>query len=285
MKNRAVLLPIIALVLFLFSGNAGFCLDLALITAEDLSGGMGKWVILDARPVKEWAKGHIPGSISFSWEAYTETDQDGVKYRTWPPERLCRALGDLGVCEKTPVVVYGDADSSWGGEGWAVWVLAWLGHAGPVRLLDGGIQAWEKSGHPLSRESETKRREPVNYVPSVDPEVTISADEIARDPGRYAIVDVRSLMEWLTGRLPGAVRIDWGKFFEGPLRRPLRTEAVKGILEKNGVPAGKTIVFYCTGGIRSGYAWAVARLAGIGDVKNFEGGTEEWEWWNKRNNP
>jgi thiosulfate/3-mercaptopyruvate sulfurtransferase len=36
------------------------------------------------------------------------------------------------------------------------------------------------------------------------------------------------------------------------------------------------VVYYCAGGIRSGYAWLIHHLAGLPEAVNFEGGMEEW---------
>lgn len=71
--------------------------DIGLINVKKLSNELNKWVILDARPKKEWLKGHIPGSISFSWEDYTRTDEKGIKYRTLQPEQLAKYLGEMGI--------------------------------------------------------------------------------------------------------------------------------------------------------------------------------------------
>jgi thiosulfate/3-mercaptopyruvate sulfurtransferase len=56
----------------------------------------------------------------------------------------------MGISEGSTIVVYGDADSSWGGEGWVLWVLDYLGHKGKLLLLNGGIRAWVKEGFPLN---------------------------------------------------------------------------------------------------------------------------------------
>jgi thiosulfate/3-mercaptopyruvate sulfurtransferase len=48
------------------------------------------------------------------------------------------------------------------------------------------------------------------------------------------------------------------------------------MLEKEGVDLRKPVVYYCTGGIRSGYAWLVHQLGNLPPAVNYEGGTEEW---------
>ncbi len=88
--------------------------DLGIIGASDLNKNASGWTVLDARPKSEWTAGHIPGALSFSWEDYTRTDEQGIPYRVWQPQALAKALGAMGINENTPVVVYGDADKSWG---------------------------------------------------------------------------------------------------------------------------------------------------------------------------
>lgn len=285
----------------------------------ELKEDTAKWVILDARPLKYWEKSHIPKSISFSWENYTKTDENQISYRILPPVQIAQAFGKLCISDKTNIVVYGDADESWGGEGWLCWVFAWLGHKGDIRLLKGGIQAWEKAGCSLisNKDGQIKGQhiaKPVEYkldstYASSQPPINFSpiniySEEIHDNLDKYQLVDTRSTIEWFKGHLPNAVHIPWEKFFKGRDRTPLDSAELKSLLIKNGVivetgrqneklPANKEInknsvnvekpvVYYCTGGIRSGYAWMVHQLAArelkeLPKAINFEGGTEEWE--------
>lgn len=280
--------------------------ELGLLDLHQLKRDMPKWIILDARPVKSWEKSHIPGSISLSWEQFTRTDENQVPYRILPPEKMAQALGKLGISAQSPVVIYGDADQSWGGEGWGCWMFAWIGHQGTVKLLNGGIQAWSNNNYPLvSAESEGKTltgaanngeelftlerkalgRAPVTYVAKPLTEINITARDIHDHADSYQLVDTRSTMEWFRGHLPGAVHIQWEKFFKGDERSPLSAKEVKALLRKNGIDIEredgvnfrKQVVYYCTGGIRSGYAWMVHQLAGLPDALNFEGGYAEWD--------
>ncbi len=263
----------------------------------ELKEDIAKWVILDARPLKYWEKSHIPQSISFSWESYTKTDENQIAYRIFPPEQIAEKLGKLGISSESSIVIYGDADESWGGEGWAFWLFAWLGHKGDIRLLKGGIQAWEKAGYSLISNKDGQAKEqhiikPVEYKLNLTyassqsslktSSVNIYAKEIHDNPDRYQLVDTRSTIEWFKGHLPDAVHIPWEKFFKGSDLSPINAEELKSLLNKNGLNMEKTVVYYCTGGIRSGYAWMVHQLAAI-ELKelpkaiNFEGGTAEWE--------
>lgn len=252
-------------------------LDLGLLEVSVLNRDRAAWVVLDARPRAEWQAGHVPGALSFSWEDYTRTDAQGVPYRVWPAQELARALGTLGIDEKTPVVVYGDADKSWGGEGWACWVLAWLGHRGPIRLLNGGVQAWTRRGLPLAAGVETPARLAARYQPAPRPELDVGAADLRRNPAAFSVVDCRGTVERLLGRIPGAVAIPWEEFYEGDERRPLDPAALKKLLRESGVDTARPVVYYCAGGVRSAYAWLVHELAGLPAARNFEGGMEEWK--------
>jgi thiosulfate/3-mercaptopyruvate sulfurtransferase len=259
------------------AGNAAQAADFGSIEAQALNRTRTAWVILDARPKSEWLAGHLPGARSFSWENYTRTDARGVQYKVLPQQELARALGEMGIDEQTPVAIYGDADKSWGGEGWDLWTLGWLGHKAPVRLLSGGIQAWRGQHFPLNSGAETALPHPKRYAPLPQAQLDISTAELARLGSTVTIIDTRATMEWLMGRIPGAVHIAWEKFYSGKERRPIDAAALKKLLQEHGVPLNKPIVYYCLGGIRSGYAWMVHTLDGLPAARNYEGGYEEWK--------
>ena len=76
-------------------------------------------------------KSHIPQSRSFSWEDYTGIDEKKDTLSCFfHRKKIARALAEMGITENTPIVAYGDAAQSWGGEAWICWVLTWLGHKG-----------------------------------------------------------------------------------------------------------------------------------------------------------
>jgi len=270
---------LVAAALIISSSPAAMAADLGLIDAAALKGNISKWVILDARPRGDWEAGHIPGSIPFSWEIYTRTDAKGIQFSSFPPNELATALAGLGIDEKSPVVVYGDADKSWGGEGYAVWLLSWLGHRGPIRLLNGGIQAWRSRNLPLTKGAERPAAKKARYLVDLKPHNIVSTEDIQRGKGAYTLVDVRSTFEWIKGRIPGAIHIPWEDFYTGKDRRPLPAAELKRLLAEKGVDTSRPVVFYCLGGVRSAYAWTASQLAGLPDARNYKG---SWAAWEKR---
>lgn len=270
---------LLAMIMIIVCSTVVIAADLGLIDADALKGAMPKWVVLDARPKADWEAGHIPGARSFSWDDYTRTDEKGIKYSSFPPQELAVALAGLGIDEKTPVVVYGDADKSWGGEGYDAWLFSWLGHKGPVRLLNGGIQAWRGRNLPLVRGAEKTLVKKARYQVDLKPQCMVAAEDLQKGKGTYTLVDVRSTFEWIKGSIPGAVHIPWDDFYSGTDRRPLSAAELKKLLAKHGVDTSKPVVYYCLGGVRSAYAWTAHQLAGLNEAKNFKGG---WAAWEKR---
>lgn len=278
-RKRIMASFLLAATLFVAASVGCFAAELGSIDADTLRGSAARWVILDARPKAEWEAGHIPGALSFSWDNYTRTDPKGIQYSSFLPQELAVTLAGLGIDEKTPLVIYGDADSSWGGEGYDVWLFSWLGHKGPIRLLNGGLQAWRAGHLPLVSGAEKPAGKKARYQVNLRPQTVVSTEELQRAKGSYQLVDVRSTLEWFQGRIPGAVHIPWDDFYTGKERRPLPPAELKKLLAKHGIDGSKPVVYYCLGGIRSGYAWTAHQLAGLPAAKNYKGG---WEAWEKR---
>lgn len=268
----ALLIIMAGILLFAKSAMAG---NMSLIEPSALNAELPNYVILDARPKSEWRAGHIRGALSFSWEDFTRTDEQGVPFQVLPARQMASALGGMGIDEKTRVVIYGDADKSWGGEGWVGWTLTWLGHTGSIRILNGGIQAWRNGGFAVTTD-EPKHKAEVAYNYNLAPQWDISTAEIEQRKLPIVLIDTRSTMEWMLGSIPGAIHIEWTKFYTGADRHPLDAIAFRQLLKDNEIDASKPIVYYCRGGIRSGYAWMVHQLAGLPDARNYEGGMEAW---------
>ena len=258
-------------------GMDGFAYDLKLMDVKTLAGQTDQWVILDARPRKVWQTAHLPGAVSFSWEDYTKTDIQKIPYRIWPADELAGALGQMGIDRQTPIVVYGDADTSWGGEGWDCWALVWLGHQGPIRLLAGGVQAWQRVGLAMEQTQDSPHRSQTVYQVQLRDEVTIATRQVATLEPNQILIDTRSTLEWLTGHLSGAVHLPWTSLYQGKDRHPIDAATYSRLLVKRNIKNTDELIFYCTGGVRSAYAWVVHTLYQPSPAKNYEGGTEAWD--------
>lgn len=275
-KRIARLLGALTVLIVTAVGMDAFAYDLGLIEVSALAPRKDQWVILDARPPSIYRRAHLPGALPFSWEDHTRIDSQKIPYRIRSANEIAVVLGALGIDEQTKVVVYGDADTSWGGEGWVCWTLTWMGHRGPIRLLAGGVQAWRQAGLAMVDTRVDKQPIPTEYHFRLRAEVNITAKAVSAVADNQVLVDTRSLPEWFMGHLPAAVHLPWSKLYLGKDRRPIEAEVYAGLLQKRGIKSTDELIFYCTGGVRSAYAWLIHQLYGTSPAKNFEGGTEAW---------
>src|SRR5262249_32837484 len=94
--------------------------------------------ILDTRPEAEYAKGHIPGAIRVDvrgWQELGKKEGGFHDARSWGAK-----VGQLGISQDSPVVVYGSNPSDtariW-------WTLKYVGLPN-VAVLNGGWELWTK---------------------------------------------------------------------------------------------------------------------------------------------
>ncbi|MEM6532542.1 MAG: rhodanese-like domain-containing protein [Myxococcota bacterium] len=78
--------------------------------------------------------------------------------------------------------------------------------------------------------------------------------------GGARLVDVRSLDEWNSGHIEGAIHIPHGEVAE-------RADEIGG--------RDQTIIVYCASGVRSYWAKSTLQDLGFSDVRNL-GGISEW---------
>ena len=256
------------------------------------NGASATVTILDARGGRDYDRGHISSAVRIDWKDYR--DGWGRTGKLSPKlEDIARRLAALGVDDRNRVVVYGDAREGWGEEGRIAWMLYYLGHP-YVQVLDGGYRAWAAAGGT----SVTARPRIVPGQFTLAPRASIRAfmPDVARAagidarPGRHesdsgeVVLDVRPRDEWdgarrywepRTGHIPGAVRFDWQEFMDSAGRLRSRDHLLP-LLAARGVRPGRSVIVYCTGGVRSAQAFWMLRALGFADVRNFDGSWYEW---------
>ena len=232
-------------------------------------------VWLDARAASDYARAHIPGAVSAPWQQFTTGAQSGLLVGT---EELQRRIQALGVDASDTIVVYGAWDAAWGEEGRLFWMLEYAGH-GDVHILRGGFEAWTAAGGNTDRSVPTPAAG--TFVVQPRPELRATRDEVAEAGSGVTILDTRSADEyqgamWYNevrgGHVPGAMHTAWQSFLEGATS----PDAARAVLQEAGISPDRPVIAYCTGGIRSGFVYAVLRAGGVERVANYDGSW--WEW-------
>jgi thiosulfate/3-mercaptopyruvate sulfurtransferase len=175
------------------SHAAGWVNPDLLVSPETVENNVSKadWVVVDCRDLKDYAKGHIPGAISFGKEC-KKALRDGTSRVFKDVKKYEHLLGKAGIGNDTHVVFYGEhkVTDTFKDSTVAFWVMEYLGHD-KAHVLNGGIDAWLKAGKKLTNE------------PMLKPETTFKAKVVA---SRYASTD--EMLQIAQGKKNGIVVID-----------------------------------------------------------------------------
>jgi thiosulfate/3-mercaptopyruvate sulfurtransferase len=177
-------------------------------------------LIIDARSPEAYAAGHIPGAISVSTYDYfvPNTKPEGMRAFA---NQAALLYGAAGITLDTPLIVYDDDTGVRVAR--ECWLLEYLGHPN-VRLLHGGLNAWQQSGGPISTTSTVST--PQQFEIQYRSAGFVSADSLVTDLNhpKRVVIDVRDELEHdgldhtacceRRGHVPGAVWIHWSEFLE-----------------------------------------------------------------------
>jgi thiosulfate/3-mercaptopyruvate sulfurtransferase len=238
------------------------------------------WAKLAA--AKDYRAGHLPGAV------HLNTDELENGYPRWllrPVADLQRVIGAHGITPDTTVIVYGKpiiaAARAW-------WILSYAGVA-DVRLLDGGLAAWQAAGYPL--ETNIQQPQPMTFM-AKPRDAWLATTAYVRKHPRALRADARSHAEFIgeksgyayldfKGRLPRAVHIgdadDAARLYvnaDGSLRD---LNEVRALWEQAGIRDDKReVIFYCGSGWRSSLAFLYARQLGFERIRNYSDGWVGW---------
>ncbi|KAA0011422.1 sulfurtransferase [Billgrantia pellis] len=258
-----------------------------LITAEEVSAELreGRPLrVLDCRArlgepeagERLWQAGHVPGSLHFDLDRdLAASPGEGGRHPLPSTDAFTASLQRLGISPKLPVVVLDDMGGQLAAAR-AWWMLAcWAGHPN-VRVLDGGLQAWQEVGGelPLGREP---LPEPSRWQPHYDASALVSADELFS--GRALKVDARGEERFrgevepidpVAGHIPGATCRPSGANLTdtGRFKPPERLD--------DELPRAEAIVAYCGSGVTACHNILAYAVAGRSLPRLYPGSWSEW---------
>ena len=199
------------------------------------SGENAKAVLLDTRPWTDFAAAHVPGSIHISL---------GGQYASW--------AGTLIGLDTPIVLLTEDAEKLEESR----LRLARVGIERTEGFLEGGIEAWQRSGRATWQIAQ------------------VSAGELQREIAageKIPVLDVRRATEWNSGHLAEAQLLPLSQL--APLAAP----------KLNGLPAAlknldreRPVAVHCKSGYRSAIAASLLERAGFRAVVNIIGGFDAW---------
>ena len=251
-------------------------------------------VIIDTRAKWKFLTGHIPSAISMSnWREFT-TKQNGIRGILIEDKTfISDTFSSLGLNPKQSIIVYGEPSDPWRTDGRFFWMFERYGFT-KVALLDGGLDAWKKSGGTVENGFQKRRNSS-----KIAPDIFKLNSEIVADKylinkvlfnDRYILIDNRTQKEFQGatpygsdrgGHIPNAKHIHWPDFFKKDGTLKSATDLYH-LLQNAGIKSDQEVIVYCTGGVRSAMAYFVFRYMGF-KVRNYDGSW--WDWSQDSNLP
>ncbi len=258
-----------------------------LASADEVKKGMakGNWVVVDCRDLQAYAKGHIPGAISFGKrckkalrDPTSRVHRDVSKY-----EKL---FSKVGIGNNTHVVFYYEGLGTLTDATVGFWIMEYLGHD-KTHLLNGGIDAWRKAGNRL--DNKPVRLKTATFKANVKPGVLAAVDEIlevAKGGSDSQLLDSRTRKEYQGkdirairgGHVPNtALQVSHLDTLRQEKDRKTGTMGPTAYLDPDvaakafsKLDKNKRVVAHCQTGTRSTLTYLQLRALGFKDPSNWD---------------
>lgn len=249
------------------------------------------FIILDARIGKDvkqnYLEKHIKGARFIDLDKdLAEIGEDaafGGRHPLPNPEKFAETLSNLGVAENSHIVVYDDKNGS-NAAARAWWMLRSFGFEN-VQVLDGGIQAAEKSTMEFSSGEETfEKTEPVRKEKWLLPVSTLEDVENELKSNSSTVIDVRDAYRYrgesepidlVAGHIPGAINIPFsenldenGTFLSPEILKEKYSQLLKDKPEQ--------LIIHCGSGVTACHTILALHHAGFAIPNLYVGSWSEW---------
>ncbi|TAL93317.1 MAG: sulfurtransferase [Paraburkholderia sp.] len=231
-----------------------------------------------------YAAGHIPGAQYLHLDRDLSGPKTGSNGRHPVPERakLIETLVAHGLTNGQQVVAYDAQGGMYAARLW--WLLRWVGHDS-VAVLDGGLDAWQAAGQPLTKDVPAKTKG--NFTAGAPLSVTTDTQAIQRNLTTHelTVVDARApdryrgeneTIDPVGGHIPGALN----RFFKDNLTADGRFKPAHTLREEFGALLSTTVpdrvVLQCGSGVTACHNLLAMEIAGLHGASLYGGSWSEW---------
>ncbi len=233
-------------------------------------------------------QGHLPEAQFWNMESDAVANHTGLNGRhplaTREQTRQC--FENFGVSNQSTVVVYDAQGGQYAGRLW--WLARWIGHAN-VKLLDGGLPAWQAAGYSLTTNTSKPKARVQTDSLSLKPSLVswIDKHQVAKTmaSGSSLVIDARvgarfrgetEPLDPVAGHIPGAINRFYQDNLEadGRFKQPtqLRAEFDKLVGQRRAVE----IIHQCGSGVTACHNLIAMELAGLLGSSLYPGSWSEW---------
>lgn len=227
------------------------------------------------------AKHGVPGAHGVITATGADAPASGGRHPLPNRERFATWLSSVGFANEMQAVVYDRNGGNYSGRLW--WMLKWAGH-GDVAVLDGGLQAWQADGGPVS-----SGEEPAHFQSSfmLGQELVqlVDARAVMAGLGRQTLIDARAVprfkgevepLDPVAGHIPGALNRPFTENFsaDGKFKPASQLKAEFEALLGNRDPL--MVVHQCGSGVSALPNLIAMEIAGLQSGALYAGSWSDW---------
>ncbi len=225
----------------------------------------------------------IQGALRFDFDNHLHDKNTDLPHMMPSAEFFTEEMQKLGIHKNSAIVVYDYVGVYSSPRAW--WMFRAMGHD-QVTVLDGGLPAWKKAGHPCGTEAATIATTRGDFVSHAQEGMFIDSTyvRIALSDPAFSVVDARSEGRFKGqepepraglrgGHMPNAVNIPFADLVvDGFVLQP---ESLKSIFAKK-VNKNQQLIFSCGSGVTACVDALAAELAGYSKLTIYDGSWSEW---------
>ncbi|AEA64568.1 sulfurtransferase [Burkholderia gladioli] len=231
-----------------------------------------------------YAAGHLPGARYLHLDRDLSGPKTGSNGRHPLPSRdtLVATLAAKGLRANQQVVAYDAQGGMYAARLW--WLLRWLGHDS-VAVLDGGLQAWQAAGQPLTQAAPADQAGDFRAQPPLATVIDAAAVVANLASKSRLVVDARSpdryrgeneTLDPVGGHIPGAAN----RFFKDNLNAEGRFKSGHELREDwtrvIGDQPANNVILQCGSGVTACHNALAMEIAGLHNPLLYAGSWSEW---------
>jgi len=241
----------------------------------------GSWA-LDGTDMRAlYRQEHIPGAQFFDLD-FLSDHRTPLPHMAPSPTQFAAAAGQMGISEKTPVVIYDRQGLFSAARVW--WTFRLMGHKN-VRVLRGGLPAWKAAGFAVTDQVSTPV--PTTYMPIHRLEKVININDLhdklkerdslvldARPRARFEGTAPEPRAGLRSGHMPGSRSLPFSDLIRDGALKP--RDELEAIFRSYGVPDAGAIITTCGSGVTAAIISMALHETGHTDTRLYDGSWAEW---------
>lgn len=217
----------------------------------------------------QYVQRHLPGAAFFDHEQFSDPNSDYM-YMRLPEAELAKQIGNIGIAAESEVVFYTHDLLPCATRAW--WLLRYAGHNN-VRVLNGGIAAWEKAGGEIVQGEH--QYAPSHFTCHLRPEMFVDKEAVlaAMEDGGTCTVNTLTMESYAQGHIKDSSLLPCSDLMH-EMAAFLPNEQIAARLQEEA--KHERIITYCGGGIAATVNAMAHLMAGNENIAVYDGSMDEW---------